>query len=131
MMPAQLDPFPADEPRRAGGSRCLMILAQFPRIFLIILAISLSGCSFLQSREGLIACTALDVGSTVYGVSSGKLIELNPLWKASVNAGHYLPFVLGAVALVWLVDRYASPEVTGVVSGVECGLGARNVFLMR
>ena len=119
------DPGPADQPLRSGGSPRLTVLAQFLKIFPIIFA--LSGCVQLPLRT----CVGLDVASTVVGVKMGLIREANPLWRASVGAGHYLPFVLASVGLVMLVEWIDRPVVTEVVAGVECGLGARNLWLMR
>ena len=97
----------------------------------LLAGLLLAGCATLQSPEALRACAAADVATTVVGVRSGLFLEANPLWKASVNAGHFAPFVLATVALVWAIERWASPEVSGAAAGVECGLAARNLFLMR
>ena len=122
-------PGPADQSLASGGSPCPTLLAQFPRIFFIILGISLSGCSTFS--DALRPCVAADVVTTVAGVRSGLMTEGNPLWKASVNAGHFAPFVLASIGLVWLVEWWDDPRATKVVSGVECGMAARNLWIMR
>jgi hypothetical protein len=106
-------------------------ISRFSRIFLIFSVICFSGCAVLQSREALRACAVGDVLTTVSGVRAGLIREANPLWRTSMNAGNFAPFVLATVMMVWAVEYWASPEVSGVVAGVECGLAARNLFLMR
>lgn len=98
---------------------------------LLLFVLLLAGCSLLERREALPVCVGLDVATTVLGVKAGLIQEANPLWAGSVNAGHFLPFVLASVALYWIVDRYASAPVRATVAGVECGLGLRNLYLMR
>ncbi len=99
--------------------------------FRLILLALLSGCATLQTPAALPVCAAADVITTIGGVNSGRIIEANPLWRSSVNAGHFAPFLIAVAAMVWAIDRWANPKVSGVVAGVECGMAGRNLFLMR
>ena len=94
------------------------------RWFLICLM--LSGCAVTPMR----ACVAADVATTAYGLHSGRLVERLSPFKASMNAGHLAPFVLASVVLVLLVERWSEPTVTAV-TGVECGLAAHNLLVIR
>ena len=91
----------------------------------------LSGCAALQSQQALPVCTAVDVVTTVAGVSSGAMREANPLWRSSVNAGYYAPLVLAAFAMVAFVEWLDRPVVTQTVAAVECTLAAHNLWIIR
>ena len=130
MTPGQTDPGPADQSLRAGGSRCLLTLAQFFRIFFLILSFSLSGCSLLQSRDTATACVVADVATTIVGVSSGRMVEVLSPVKASINAGQYGPMILLAVGLVMLVRWLDEPVVNAGTSVVECGLALNNLAII-
>ena len=91
----------------------------------------LSGCATLQKPETLAACAAADAGVTLVGVKVGLIKEANPLWAASVNAGHPAAFVLATLAGVLFINWLDQPDVTAAVSGTLCAAAGRNLFLMR
>jgi len=97
------------------------------RLLIILL---LSGCATLQQPETLTACAAADVSTTLVGVKMGLIKEANPIWAASVNAGHPAAFILATIAGVLLINWLDEPKITGTASGVLCGLAGWNLFLM-
>lgn len=97
----------------------------------LLLVLLLSGCSTWTARDAVAPCVAADVVTTVVGLKSGYIVEsLSPL-KASMNAGHFAPFVLASIGLVMLVRWLDEPVVSGSVAAVECGLAAHNLLLVR
>ncbi len=96
-----------------------------------LLVLFLSGCATLQQPTTLRLCAAADVATTVVAVKTHAGRELNPLWKASVNDGRFLPFVLATVLAVILIERLDRPAVTATAAAVECGLAAHNVWILR
>jgi hypothetical protein len=113
----------------------LFAAAKSPEWWLICalgLAIVLtSGCATLQQPEVVAGCVAADVTSTFIGISKGAMKEANPLWKTTVNAGHFGPFVLAAGLLIWAVIELNEPAVSATVSATSCGLAAHNLWIIR
>ena len=102
-----------------------------------ILLFALAGCAQLQpvtdtlaKRETLVACAAADVVTTVAGTKLGLMAEGNPLWKASVGAGHYLPFISATIIAVWLINKLDNRTVTALSSATLCYQGAKNAHLI-
>ena len=93
----------------------------------LILCLALSGCATLQKPETLRLCMAADLVTTIYGVHTLRLREVNPIVKASVNAGHFLPMILLGTAVVLFVEWLNEPDVTATVAAIECGAAVWNV----
>jgi len=59
------------------------------------------------------------------------MVEVLSPVKASINAGHYAPFVLAAIGLALVVRWLDEPVVNVGTSVVECGLALNNLLIIR
>jgi hypothetical protein len=98
---------------------------------ILLSVLLLNGCATLQQPKTLAGCAVADVGVTLVGVKLGLIKEANPLWAATVNAGHPAAFVLASIAAVVLLWKWNEPDITAAASGVLCASAGRNLFLMR
>jgi hypothetical protein len=100
---------------------------------LIVLLISLSGCSTVQpiaeSSDTFAYCKAADVATTAYGLGTGMFIEKNP-FVASIIGGGVFPLIALSVALWYALDKYNNPKANMVANAITCPVAASNLFLL-
>lgn len=103
------------------------------RLVILLIGLLLSGCATVmdsaKSQDTFATCKAVDVATTVIGVSSGAFPEGNPLVAKLLSQG-YMPFVLLSVAMWYIVDRVNHPSLTMGVNVVTCPVAVRNVLLL-
>lgn len=104
----------------------------------------LSGCATMQKAEDTLGtpdafakCAVADVATTTIGISTGRMVEANPLTKAlTIKAlGHVAGAIVPVIGLS-ILGYYAlkalnKPAVTATVTGLTCFSAARNVWLIR
>ena len=96
-----------------------------------LLVLCLAGCASLGETRTAQRCVAADVASTIGGVERGRLKEVVPFLRGSINAHHFIPMLLVAGGVVWAIDYLSNPKLNTAVTGVECGLAAHNLFVAR
>ena len=99
----------------------------------ILLVVLLTGCATVmdsaKSPDTFATCKAVDVATTVVGVSSGAFPEANPLMAKLLSHG-YMPFILLSIAMWYVIDRVNEPALTIGANAVTCPIAARNVWLL-
>lgn len=102
---------------------------------LILLCFLLSSCAVVEVAERpetLALCSAADVATTIYAISGGHGIEVNPLLSGSVNSHAWLKLIATKIAIVglawWAYDHWREQVKYGVVasSAITCGVAASN-----
>lgn len=91
----------------------------------ILIAILLSGCATIGSKEGVVVCQAADTITTIKVLNAGGH-ELNPFIAKILTHG-YLPFIAFKAGFAYLLTRDSVPdEVRAGVNVVTCGVAAHN-----
>lgn len=103
------------------------------RTTILTLTLFLSGCASMlenaKSPDTFATCKAVDVATTVVGVSSGAFPEANPLMAKLLSHG-YMPFILLSFAMWYAIDRIDNPSLTMGANAVTCPIAARNILLL-
>lgn len=97
--------------------------------YLLLLCLLLPGCAVMESPKTFLACKAVDVGTTYYGLHHG-FHEINPLSKALLAHG-WIPLIAVSVGLYLLIDHLNEPALTVPVNVLTCGVAARNLVLVK
>ena len=108
-----------------------------------LLALLLSACAtvpdVLPKSPGAVAFNVCKIGdglTTAIGVSSGKLVELNPLLRNIVGGGmSWVPFglvIAGVILLYNWADNADKISTEGHVAAntLTCGVAAHNFYLL-
>lgn len=98
-------------------------------IRIVMLCLLLSGCATMQDKNTFAACKAVDVATTVVGVSTGAFPEANPLMAKLLSHG-YAPFILLSIAMWYAIDRIDNHALTMGANAITCPIAARNVLLL-
>ena len=97
----------------------------------LLLAVLLSGCATIESKNTFIACKSADVVTTAIGLNSGKFVEANPILRPFIGPHNFLPLVAFSMAMLYLIEVVNEPKATAVVNVLTCGVAAHNIGLMR
>jgi len=101
------------------------------RAIIIAIAILLSGCATLESKNTAVACQAADVVTTKIAITSGAGVESNPLMKGLMSHG-WLPFIAFKAGFAWILQRDEVPKEGRVAANaITCGVAASNLLFLR
>lgn len=113
--------------------------ARLPQLaVMLVLALTLTSCAAIGTKENFALCKALDVASTVAAIEVAGATEANPLMAAVMSKAGYLGLLgIGALA-VWivyeLVDGHEQDEATqGLLTAgnvATCGVAVHNLLLL-
>lgn len=95
----------------------------------MLVAILISGCQALASKEATVACQVADTTSSIIAVNKGAR-EVGLLLKDASTG------VIAGVGFVWLIVKLAyhddwSPETRATLNVIACGAAVNNVFVIR
>lgn len=102
----------------------------------ILVLVAIQGCATTDEvgvKDAYIACGAADAVTTAVGISTGKMVEANPITKALyIDAlGKTWGIVVPIIGMLWVIyyalDAVDEPVATGAVATVECGAAIHNL----
>jgi hypothetical protein len=96
-------------------------------LLIVLLVFFMSGCATVaKSPTTFAVCKTVDVASTMYGIHTGKLIEMNPIVKALGYPG----LIVLSVALYEIIKAANNPPLTVAANVVTCPVAAHNLVLL-
>ncbi len=110
------------------------------RILAILGCMILCGCAgnikedalgVMSSPSLFAVCKAIDVGTTMVALNTGKFVEANPLLKLVIGPHNFFPLVGFSVGMYLLLKWYNEPKATMAANAVTCGVGLHNAVLLH
>lgn len=104
-----------------------------------VAALLLSGCATIErfgTVDNFVKCASADVITTAFGLSTGSLVERNPLTRALTIgslgkvAGTVVPVIALSIAAYYALKRIDAPKLTQTVTVLTCAAAVHNAYLV-